>query len=133
MNAQEFEALVSEVGFSSVPEKFRSLIRNVALIIENDVSRELRSDMDLPHDETLLGLYHGIPLTKRGDNYVSALPDTITLFCLPIVRAAFEDGISVRQMIEETVWHEVAHHFGLDEEAVRKREEENAPENRNRK
>ena len=81
--------------------------------------------MKLPYTETLLGLYRGIPLTKRGDNYTAALPDTITLFRLPIIRAAWDDGISVRQMIEKTVWHEVAHHFGLDEEQVRKREQEN--------
>jgi predicted Zn-dependent protease with MMP-like domain len=71
MSPKEFEALVSEVGFSSVPEKFRNLIRNVALLIEDDVSPDLRRDMDLPDDETLLGLYRGIPLAKRGDYYNS--------------------------------------------------------------
>jgi predicted Zn-dependent protease with MMP-like domain len=125
MNKQEFEALVSEIGFSSVPEKFRGFISNVALIIENDVSVALRREMNLPDDETLLGLYRGIPLAVRGDGYGvgGRLPDTISLFRSPILEAAAEDGVSVRQMIEETVWHEVAHHFGLDEDEVRKREQ----------
>ncbi|MDR3558507.1 MAG: metallopeptidase family protein [Candidatus Pacebacteria bacterium] len=127
MNKQEFEALVSEIGFSSVPEKFRGFISNVALIIEDDVSTELRREMKLPLNETLLGLYRGIPLAARGDGYGigGRLPDTIALYRLPIIEAAAEDGITVRQMIEETIWHEVAHHFGLNEEEVRKREKEN--------
>ncbi len=125
MNSQEFEVLVSKIGFSSVPEKFRGLISNVALIIEDDVSFELRHSMSLPGNETLLGLYRGIPLSKRGVAYSNALPDTITLFRLPILNAAVQDGISVEQMIKDTVWHEVAHHFGLNEEEVRQREKEN--------
>ena len=127
MNKQEFEALVSEIGFSSVPEKFRGFISNVALIIEDDVSAELRREMKLPLNETLLGLYRGIPLAARGDGYGigGRLPDTIALYRMPIIEAAAEDGVSVRQVLEETIWHEVAHHFGLNEEEVRKREQEN--------
>jgi predicted Zn-dependent protease with MMP-like domain len=127
INLQQFEALVAEIGFSSVPEKFRGLISNAALIIEDDVSLELRRDMELPDENTLLGLYRGIPLAARGDGYGigGRLPDTISLFRIPIIRAAAVDGISVRQMIEDTVWHEVAHHFGLNEMEVRKREREN--------
>jgi predicted Zn-dependent protease with MMP-like domain len=124
MNSEAFESLVSNIGFSPVPEKFRGLISNVALIIEDDVSVKLRRDMKLPNNETLLGLYHGIPLIKRGDNYTGALPDTITIYRLPIIRSAEREGISVRQMIEDTIWHEVAHHFGLNEGEVRKREGE---------
>jgi predicted Zn-dependent protease with MMP-like domain len=128
MTLSEFEQLVSEIGFSPVPERFRGLISNVALCVEDDVSDELRRDMALPDNETLLGLYRGIPLTARGDNYgiAGALPDTITIFRLPILEAAAEDGMSVRQMTEETIWHELAHHFGLDEGAVRRRERERA-------
>lgn len=130
MDKDSFDALVAEIGFSPVPEKFRGLIKNVALLIEDDVPILTREEMDLPDNETLLGLYHGLPLSVRGDNYGvgGALPDTITLYRLPIVNAAREDGISVRQMIEETIWHEVAHHFGLDEEAVRRREDERSKE-----
>lgn len=124
MNPQSFESLVAEIGFSPVPEKFRGLISNVALLIEDDVPLETRRRMDLPDNETLLGLYQGIPLAARGDHYTAALPDTITLYRVPILEAAHEDGLPVRQVVEETIWHEVAHHFGLNEREVRKREAE---------
>lgn len=126
MDQQEFAALVEDVGWSSVPERFRPLISNVALLVEDEPSAADRESVGLPEGDTLLGLYHGIPRTVRGDMYGvgMALPDTITIYRLPILQAAAEDGISVRQMIEETIWHEVAHHFGLDEDEVARRERE---------
>jgi predicted Zn-dependent protease with MMP-like domain len=124
MDKQNFEMLVSDVGWSAVPEKFRGLISNVALLIEDDVSLETRRDIGLHPNETLLGLYRGIPLAARGDGYGihGALPDTITLFRRPILETARMDGLPIRQVIEDTIWHEVAHHFGLDEGEVRARE-----------
>jgi len=126
MTSTDFESLVSQIGFSSVPERFRGLISNVALIIEDDVPEETRRSMKLSNNETLLGLYQGIPLSKRGDYYGAVLPDTITIYRLPITRAAAEDGSPIRRVVEDTIWHEVAHHFGLNEEEVRKRESERA-------
>jgi len=126
MPMNEFESLVADVGFSPVPERFRPLISNVALLVEDNVSEETRREMGLPDNETLLGLYRGIPRQERGESYGigGALPDTITLYRLPILEAALEDDLPVRQVIEETVWHEVAHHFGLDEAEVERREGE---------
>lgn len=126
MTPAQFEALVGEIGFSPVPERFRGLIENVALLVEDDVDEETRREMGLSDDETLLGLYRGIPRAARGDGYGigGALPDAITLYREPILDAAYEDGLPVRQVVEETIWHEVAHHFGLDEDDVRRREEE---------
>ena len=126
MTPEAFEALVSNIGFSPVPKKFRDLISNVALIVMDDVSLETRRNMNLPNNQTLLGLYQGIPLPKRGDHYGSVLPDTITLYRIPIMRAAAMDGLPVQKVIEDTIWHEVAHHFGLNEREVRKRERERA-------
>lgn len=126
MSPEAFESLVAEIGFSPVPERFRKLISNVALIVEDDVSAETRANMAVPDDATLLGLYHGLPLAARGENYgFGQLPDTITLYREPILDAAYEDGVPVRRVVEETIWHEVAHHFGLDEDEVEKREAEN--------
>ena len=124
MTPPDFESLVTKIGFSSVPEKFRGLISNVALIIENDVPMETRRSMNLPNNQTLLGLYRGIPLPKRGGQYGSVLPDTITIYRIPILHAAAEEDLSVQKVIEDTIWHEVAHHFGLNEREVRKREGE---------
>ena len=124
MNSEAFESLVSNIGFSPVPEKFRNLISNVALIVLDDVPLETRRSMNLPNNQTLLGFYQGIPLPKRGDYYGSVLPDTITLYRIPIIRAAALEGLPVQKVIEDTIWHEVAHHFGLNEREVRKREGE---------
>jgi predicted Zn-dependent protease with MMP-like domain len=124
MDRASFKKLVADIGFLPVPEKFRGLIENAALLVEDDVPEETRRDMELAEDETLLGLYHGIPQTARGESYgiAGTLPDTITLYRRPILVAAGEDGTPVRQVVEETIWHEVAHHFGLNEAEVAKRE-----------
>lgn len=126
MNRVNFEQLVAE-GFERLPEHIRAKIDNVALLIEDEPTDEdlLENGLD-PETETLLGLYHGIPLAARGEQYGvgATMPDTITLFRLPIEDAAFEDERDIRDIIAETIWHEYAHHFGMNEEEVRAREGE---------
>lgn len=121
MSYESFTRLVSEIGFSPVPEKFRKLVHNVALLVQEDVSETTRKDMRIPQTETLLGFYVGVPHTQRneGYGYFGTMPDTITLFQKPIEDTAHETGKTVQRIIEETIWHEVAHHFGLDEAQVR--------------
>lgn len=124
MSREEFEKLAHE-GFLLIPEKFRAKIKNVALLTEDEPSEELRRQEGLREGETLLGLYRGVPNTERGDTYGfgETLPDTITLFKLPIEEAAGDDPEGIRKIVAETIWHEYAHYFGMDEEAVRFREE----------
>ena len=124
MEREAFEKLVEE-GFLLIPEKFRARIKNVALLVEDEPSEDVRRQEGLGEEETLLGLYQGIPNTARGDSYGvgPTLPDTITLYQLPIEEAAYEDGEDVRKVIAETIWHEFAHYFGMDEDEVRFREE----------
>ena len=107
-----------------IPEKFRAKIKNVALLVEDEPSEEVRRRDGLGEGETLLGLYHGIPNTARGDSYGigPTVPDTITLFKTPIEEAAGNDAEEVRKIIAETIWHEYAHYFGMDEGEVRLRE-----------
>ncbi|HVV14938.1 MAG TPA: metallopeptidase family protein [Candidatus Paceibacterota bacterium] len=134
MTAQEFEILVAEEFPGAVPEKFRAQIENVAFLVEEQPSADLRREEGLGPHETLLGHYRGIPHTSRGDWYGvgGTLPDTITLYRLPIEMEAQElaqrlnlsEEESVRKVIRETIWHEVAHHFGMDEREVRERESE---------
>ena len=123
MTREAFEKLVQE-GFLLIPERFREKIQNVALLVENEPSEDIRKLEDLKEDETLLGLYRGIPNTVRGDTYGvgETLPDTITLYQLPIEKVALEDGEDVRKVIAETIWHEYAHYFGMDEDEVQFRE-----------
>ncbi|RJQ34350.1 metallopeptidase family protein [Candidatus Parcubacteria bacterium] len=123
MLRQDFEKLAAE-GFERLPEWVRLKIKNVALLVEDEPSHEDREAEGLSDDETLLGLYKGIPLSARGEQYGvgMTMPDTITLYQRPIEQAAEEDGKDVRDVVAETIWHEFAHHFGMDEHEVRERE-----------
>lgn len=133
MTEEDFEKLVSE-GFEKLPEWVQQKISNVAVLIEADVSEEDRRLQGLAHDETLLGLYKGVPLTERGDLYGvgMTMPDTITIYMEPTLDAADEETPqgapdaeyleAVRRIVAETVWHEFAHHFGMDEHEVQLRE-----------
>jgi predicted Zn-dependent protease with MMP-like domain len=113
MTREAFEKLVAEEFPNAIPEKFRGLIKNVAFLVEEKAE-----------DENLLGLYHGIPATDRGGQYGvgTTLPDTITLYQKTIEQVAKEDKVPVAQVIRDTIWHEVAHHFGMDEHEVQNRE-----------
>lgn len=125
MQRNAFEKLVEE-GFERLPQWVREKIKNVAILVEDEPSREDREAEGLLEHETLLGLYKGIPLSQRGEMYGvgMTLPDTITLYQIPIEEAAEEDGKDVRDVVAETIWHEFAHYFGMDEDEVRLRENE---------
>lgn len=124
MTQEEFENCAAQ-GYEKLPQWVRAKIKNVALLVEDEPSKEVRVREGLTDDETLLGYYQGIPLSERGENYGIGvtMPDTITLYKKPIETAAEEDGLPVAQVISETIWHEFAHHFGMDEHEVRGREE----------
>ncbi|MDO8576485.1 MAG: metallopeptidase family protein [bacterium] len=123
MKRRDFEKMVV-TGYEKLPDWVREKIKNVALLVEDEPSQEDREAEGLGDDETLLGLYKGIPLSARGEEYGvgMTLPDTITLYQIPIEEAAEEDGLPIAQVVAETIWHEFAHHFGMDEHEVRERE-----------
>lgn len=130
---EEFEKIVAE-EYAHVPARFVRLIENVALLIEDEPDEETRREEGLEPDETLLGLYRGIPRAERGSGYGvgGVLPDTITLYRLPIHEEAREVVLeksftgtfsdAVRFVVRETLWHEIGHYFGLDEHEVGERE-----------
>lgn len=121
MTEQEFEKLVEE-RIAAVPEKFLRLLRNVAVVIAEEPTEKQRVAMELEDGETLYGLYEGIPQTERGGGYAGALPDKITIFRKPILEAA-RTPEEVREIVRDTVWHEIAHHFGMEEHEVARAEE----------
>ena len=125
MDHAQFEKLAVK-GYENLPEWVRARIKNVALLIEDEPSSEDRIQEGLGDDETLLGLYKGIPLSARGEFYGvgMTMPDTITLYRLPILEAAEQDKKTVEDVVAETIWHEFAHHFGMNEQEVREREAE---------
>lgn len=120
---QEFEAIV-EKEFLKLPDWVRKKIQNVAVLIEDEPSREIRKEEALLPDETLLGYYRGFPRSARGSDYGvgPTMPDTITLYRTPILEEARNNAKEVERVVKETIWHEFAHYFGMDEDAVRNRE-----------
>lgn len=120
MTDEEFEGLVNE-GIEAIPKKFLDLLDNVAVTIEPEPNSAQVAKFKLNHNYTLLGLYEGVPQNRRGPNYTAVLPDKITIFRGPILRLA-QDPERIKQMVKDTVWHEIAHHFGMDEAEVRNAE-----------
>ena len=92
-----------EAAIAGIPTELRHQMRNVAIAVE-----------DMGASPNLLGLYHGVPLTKRTTQYAGFLPDQITIYRLPILRRCNTPEDVVRQ-VRITVVHEVAHHFGIDD------------------
>jgi predicted Zn-dependent protease with MMP-like domain len=120
MENKEFEKIVNE-AFLRIPEKFRVQMKNVGIVIEDEPDREtlLAQGLTEPED-TLLGLYSGIPHTERDSGYglAGTMPDKITVYRLPNELEAEESGQPLAQVVYDTLWHEIAHHFGMDEEEV---------------
>ncbi len=132
MGESTFRELAGRV-WDAVPEKFGRSIDNVALLIQDEPSDEVRKQEHLTEHETLLGLYHGIPASERGEHYGIGvtLPDTITLYRLSLLEEANEfmhEGRftvfaeAVEEALRETLWHEIGHYFGLHEHEVQARE-----------
>ncbi len=124
MTRNKFEKIVAEEFPRAVPEKFMNRIKNVAFVVESELSSLLRREQGLKSNETLLGFYHGVPATHRGDNYgVGPIaPDKIVLFQKPIEEVSGGSEGTLRRVVRDTIWHEVAHYFGFSEEGVRRRE-----------
>ena len=115
VSAREFERLVEE-SLTIIPEDLRAHISNLHIVIEEEPSRTMLAELGIPPEETLFGLYEGMPLTERGIAY-SDLPDRIIIFRRPLLEE-FDDPIELRHEIARTVVHEVAHHFGISEERL---------------
>jgi len=121
MTQERFGEIVAE-GIDAIPEKFLKKLSNVAVVIEDKPTEEQRRKFKLKHNWTLFGLYEGIPQSARLGNYTGVLPDKITIFQNPIEEEA-ESEEEIKEIVKNTVWHEIAHHFGMDESSVRKAEE----------
>jgi predicted Zn-dependent protease with MMP-like domain len=117
MSPNEFDQLV-QAAYARIPRQFRKRLKNVAMIVEPEPSPEQLASGGVVPGHTLLGLYQGRPLTQRSVFESFAMPDRITIFQGPHERLARND-VHLKQMVEDTVWHEVAHYFGMDERRVR--------------
>lgn len=107
-----FENLVSE-AIDNIPNQYQSKLKNVVFKVESEPSLEQRKKLGLRDCDALFGLYEGVPLTKRNGAVHSIVPDVITIFIHPMVDI-YKDETSLKKQIFETIWHEVAHYFGLN-------------------
>ncbi len=108
MDPQEFDAIVDS-ALDEIPEEIARLVHNVVVLVEDEPPE------DEPDD--LLGLYDGVALTERDMSYLPELPDRIFLFRGPLLDMC-EDRAELAREIRITVVHEVAHHFGIDDDRL---------------
>jgi len=123
MERERFEALVTR-AIENLPPEFRSKLENVDVVVEDWPTLRQLSQVRLSHPSQLLGLYQGVPQTRRGRGYGMILPDKISIFQKPI-EAQCRFGEEIETKIGEVVRHEIAHHFGTDEKTLRRIESEN--------
>jgi len=119
MTIERFEELVNE-GIKAIPKEFLAKLDNVDIVIENEPTSEQLEKLRIRKDSFLFGLYEGIPKIKRW-GYGQVLPDKITIFKNPIEKIARSEE-EIKKVVRDIVWHEIAHHFGMDEKEVRKAE-----------
>lgn len=109
MSPREFDRLVEQC-MDVIPPRFRRLLDNVVFVVEPE-----------PRRPGLLGLYEGRPLTERSVSEPVRMPDRIVIYQGPHERLA-RDEEDLRRLVRETIWHEVAHYFGMNERQVRRAE-----------
>ncbi len=118
MYKERFEALVAR-ALDDLPLEFKSRLENVDVVVEDyPTSRQLGS-IKLRSRTQLLGLYEGVPQTKRGRHYGMAVPDKITIFQKPVEAKAQSDK-EIESEIQRVVRHEIAHHFGIDDAKLKR-------------
>lgn len=121
MKKDDFAKIVS-LAIDKLPEAGKMAMKNVIFFIEPKVRKTKANEIGIKKREILLGLYEGIPKTKRGPGYFGFLPDKITIFQEPIEMIAGNDPEKIKKEIFDVVYHEVGHHLGFDEEGIRRKQ-----------
>jgi predicted Zn-dependent protease with MMP-like domain len=106
-DSPDFEELVQD-ALDALPDDLRDRMSNVAVVVEDEP----------PFGQPLLGLYQGVPLTRRSSYYGGVLPDKITIFRGPLERIYGSEGERLEREVKRVVLHEVAHHFGISDERL---------------
>lgn len=111
VSEDRFQELINQ-ALDSLPGEHAKNIRNIAILWEEDPTPEQRQKLKLRHDQTLFGLYEGVPLPQR-QGMEALYPDRITLFKHPLEWST-NDEAGLQEQIRHTLWHEIAHYYGLD-------------------
>jgi methionine--tRNA ligase beta chain len=125
MEKEKFEQLITQ-SLKKLPYHFLNKMANVAIIIQEKPTEFQKEKSGYSCGRCLLGLYEGVPQIKRG-YYNRAVPDKITFFQNNIEKTAANNEERIKQIIEETIWHEIGHHFGLDEKEIQERIQRKKP------
>ena len=120
MTKKEFRKIVTK-AIDKIPAQFLKKLDNVAIVVEDEPNFFQKTKLHLRRGWSLFGLYEGVPQVKRGSGYSGVLPDKITIFQKPIEAAAYSQE-DIEEIVKNTVWHEIAHHFGMNEKEVREAE-----------
>jgi predicted Zn-dependent protease with MMP-like domain len=115
ISQEQFNEIVAE-AIDNIPNLYQEKLNNVAFIVEDNPTPEQRIKLNLYPNETLFGLYEGVPLPQRGGG-LKLLPDKITIFKNPLI-AASQNLDDLKHRVGLTVWHEVAHYYGLDHSKI---------------
>ncbi len=120
INDEEFDALATK-AMDELPQGYIRRLENVAIVYADEPTDEQIRRMKIDNNHLLLGLYEGIPRTSRGIGYNLVLPDKITLFKNPLLKISPNKEVLFQQ-IKRTLWHEIAHHYGLSHDDIEKRQ-----------
>lgn len=125
MDRERFERLV-EMAVAGLPEEFRARLENIDVVVEDWPNQSQLANLGLRNRYELLGLYQGVPLTRRGGHYGLVPPDKITIFQRPI-EARCRDDAAITTEIGKVVRHEIAHHFGIGDGRLKELERGESP------
>lgn len=123
LSDEQFDALITR-AMDELPQQYIKGLKNVAIVMADEPNEHQRSKLQLRGDQLLLGLYEGVPLTHRGGNESGILPDKISLFKYPILAVTYSEQ-SLFEQIKRTLWHEIAHYYGLDHPRIHELEQKN--------
>lgn len=122
---EQFEQLIAD-ALDTLPSTHTDAIKNVAIVYADEPTDAQREELRLQCNQTLFGLYEGVPLVKRNGQTHYA-PDKITIFKQPMLEHVYSLE-ELREEVRHTVWHEVAHYFGLDHDQIHELEKPRMPE-----
>jgi predicted Zn-dependent protease with MMP-like domain len=116
LSDEQFDTLISR-AMDELPQQYIKGLDNVAITYDDEPTPEQKEKMKIRDRQLLLGLYEGVPLTRRGNGWSGMLPDKITLFKRPILHVVANEG-ELFEQIKRTLWHEIAHYYGLDHDRI---------------
>lgn len=117
---EQFEQMISE-AMDYLPKTHMDALKNVAIVYADEPTEKQRKELKLQCHQTLFGLYEGVSLTRRNGNINNYPPDKITIFKQPMLNYV-NTLPELKEQIRHTLWHEVAHYFGLDHDQIHRLE-----------